>query len=272
MAAGPPPRSQALLGNNPLAPCCHSLLHRSPSGTTNTRHSLTPALHSCDLHSPKAPEAPSGETQWFLLIWPSWPPAGFAQGHCLSSPEKTLAYPSGHSFYLLLLLRAPGRCCFSRALSAALLPPPTHPPLLLCHQNNQYPPPFPGLCSLPLLLPLPRRPQSRLPFMCSHSLWNCQVCGNSRPACVIDLWRLFPLPDSSQPGPGGHHSVWGLAPSHVSAETLLRGPHLSPLLWALPALSSSPTDMHSQPCTSSCCPQLAPNGLLICPFKSCTSS
>lgn len=133
-------------------------------------------------------------------------------------------------------------------------------------------PPFPGLCSLPLLLPLPRRPQSQLPFMCSHSLWNCQVCGNSRPACVIDLWRLFPLPDSSQPGPGGHHSVWGLAPSHVSAETLLRGPHLSPLLWALPALSSSPTDMHSQPCTSSCCPQLAPNGLLICPFKSCTSS
>lgn len=120
MAAGHPPNSQALLGNDPLADAAHSLLRRSSPRTSDNRRQTDsgPSTRIDTYWSHQRP--PVDRLSGFFSAAPTLEhlklPLSF-----FSKEERGLPLWPLYSALCELLHPAPGRRCFSRAWSAALV-------------------------------------------------------------------------------------------------------------------------------------------------------
>lgn len=167
MAAGHPPNSQALLGNDPLADAAHSLLRRSSPRTSDNRRQTDsgPSTRIDTYWSHQ--RSPVDRLSGFFSAAPTLEhlklPLSF-----FSKEERGLPLWPLYSALCELLHPAPGRRCFSRAWSAAwflLQHAPLPCVLLLCHGNSHHPPPFRGFCSLVPSVPTsPVAHQVKAPF------------------------------------------------------------------------------------------------------------
>lgn len=243
-AAGHPPRSQALLGNNPAARCCPSFLPRSPSETTANQRGtvwLGPRTRrNCAHESHQRPPGyrsrgcfaadPTLSIFWREERGLPLQPLHICSVNSFFPPPGGAASPGpGLQFCFLFTL-----CPFPRAL-------------LFCHRNNHHLSPFRGFLQLCHIcshfLSGPRLVKSRLPLMCNHSLRSSVI----HTLLVRLSMAVIPLPDASQFRAWGHS--WSGA-------------------WYI---GTGPTDGTASLAPPPAGPQLAPHGLPVSPFKICTS-